>query len=321
MPMLVAFAGVGHDCAYAQDKDAGKDKEERKLGWSNTADLSLVVTGGNSDSVNLGFSDQLNRVWKDSRFEFEVSAIRTYKSDDRFFLVEPGLEFPVGGGPQTPASSLVKPEPTLDVSNYLVRGEYENDLSLRWFWNAGGSWYSNDDAGILNRYVAFAGVGNKWVDNQRRRFATSYGVSHTDREEEESDPEKDRHFIGVRVAWDYTEHFNAGTTFDSDLATNVNLSDSSDHSISTLNAVTVSVTNHVAIKASVQWLFENKPALKTDLDVIAYVELVNPDGMPGTGDERFRTTASGGTKLVLGSADARKEKLDTIIRTALVIKF
>jgi hypothetical protein len=49
--------------------------------------------------------------------------------------------------------------------------------------------------------------------------------------------------------------------------------------------------------------------------------LVNPDGVPGTGDERFRTVRSGGTKLVLGFADARKEKLDTIIRTALVIKF
>ena len=36
-----------------------KDKEEPKLGWSNTSDLSLVVTGGNSESASLGFSDQL----------------------------------------------------------------------------------------------------------------------------------------------------------------------------------------------------------------------------------------------------------------------
>ena len=55
--------------------------------------------------------------------------------------------------------------------------------------------------------------------------------------------------------------------------------------------------------------------------MIAYVELVNPDGIPGTGDERYRTLSSGSTKLVLGSADARKDKLDTVIRTALVIKF
>jgi len=91
--------------------------------------------------------------------------------------------------------------------------------------------------------------------------------------------------------------------------------------LNTLNALTVSVNSRVSIKVSLQWLFENEPALESDLDVIAYVELVNPDGIPGTGDERYRTLSSGSTKLVLGSADARKDKLDTVIRTALVIKF
>ena len=41
----------------------------------------------------------------------------------------------------------------------------------------------------------------------------------------------------------------------------------------------------------------------------------------GSGDERFRTLSSGGSKLVVGSADARKDKLDTIFKTALVLKF
>ena len=54
---------------------------------------------------------------------------------------------------------------------------------------------------------------------------------------------------------------------------------------------------------------------------IALVEVVNPDTIPGSGDEFFRTLSSGGSKLVLGSADARKDKLDTVFRTALVIKF
>ena len=78
---------------------------------------------------------------------------------------------------------------------------------------------------------------------------------------------------------------------------------------------------HVSLKVSLQWLSENEPALKSDLDVVAYVELINPDGIPGSGDECFRTLSSGRSKLVLGSADARKDKLDTIFRTALVIKF
>ena len=198
---------------------------------------------------------------------------------------------------------------------------YERNITPKFFWNAGASWDRNDDAGILHRYIVHAGVGNTWADTARRRFATSYGISYTDREEEEPDPEKDRRFAGARLGWDYMEQFNAGTTFDHKFATNVNLSDPSDFSIDTTSALTVSVVSHVSLKVSLQWLYENEPALESDLDVIALVEVINPDGIPGSGDEFFRTLSSGGSKLVLGSADARKDKLDTIFRTALVIKF
>ena len=119
----------------------------------------------------------------------------------------------------------------------------------------------------------------------------------------------------------HTERFNAATTFDSDFATNIDLADRHDYSINTINAVTVSANSHISMKVSLQWLFQNEPALESDLEVIAYVEFLNPDGVPGTGDERLRTVASGGTKLLLGSASARKDKLDTVARTSLVIKF
>ena len=159
------------------------------------------------------------------------------------------------------------------------------------------------------------------MDTARRRFATSYGISYTDREEEKPDPEKDRRFAGGRLGWDYMEQFNAGTTFDNNFSANINLSDPTDYSISTTSALTVSVVGHVSLKVSLQWLYEHEPALESDLDVIAFVEAINPDGIPGSGDERFRTLPSGGSKLVVGSADARKDKLDTVFRTALVITF
>ena len=280
-----------------------------------------MVTGGNATSTSLGFTNQLQYVWQHARCEVGVDLIRDDQSDDRFFLVEPGLEFPVGGGPPNPPTSLIKPEPTLDAANSLIRGECARNISPNWFWNAGSSWYRNNDAGIRNRYIIFSGVGNTWVDNERRRFVTSYGLSYTDREENDPDPEKDRRFAGARAAWDYTDQLTPTTTFESDFAWNLNFADGSDFSINTVNALSVAVTNHALIKVSLQWLFENEPALEADLDVIAFVEVLNPDGIPGTGDERFRTLSSGGTKLVLGSSSARKDRLDTIVRTALVIKF
>ena len=316
---LVALLGAGFDNAWAQTQTPAK--EEPTLGWSNSTDLSLVVKGGNSQALTLGFANKLKYVWKDARFESEVTGLRSDTSDDRFFLVDSGIEFPVGGAPSDPAKSLVKPSPTLDAENYLIRGAYEKNITTAFFWNTGLSWDRNDDAGIVNRYIVHAGVGNKWADSQRRRFSTSYGFSYTDRELKEPDPEKDRRFGGARLGWDYTEHFNAGTTFDSSFASNINLADVGDYSISTTNSLSVSMNSKISLKVSLQWLFENEPALETDLDVVAYVTLLNPDGIPSSGDERYQTQTSGSTKLVLGSADARKDKLDSIFRTALVIKF
>src|SRR5262245_35163730 len=175
---LVAWVGVGLEDVWAQDKQ-DQAKEPPKLGWSNSTDLSLVLTSGNSAARTWGFSDELRHVWKDARFKFEVNVVRSSAADDRFFMVAPGIEFPVGGAPTNPATSLITPDPTLDVANYLTRGEYERNISPRFFWNAGASWDRNDDAGILNRYIAYAGVGNKWRDDERRRFATSYGISYT----------------------------------------------------------------------------------------------------------------------------------------------
>jgi hypothetical protein len=116
------------------------------------------------------------------------------------------------------------------------------------------------------------------------------------------------------------ERFNAGSTFDNKFETNANLSDPTDYSTNTTSALTVSMVCHVSLKVSLQWLYENEPALASDLDVVAFVEVINRDGIPGSGDERFRTPSSGGSKLV-GSAHARKDKLDTIFKTALVLKF
>ena len=84
------------------------------------------------------------------------------------------------------------------------------------------------------------------------------------------------------------ERFNAGTTFDNRFETNVNLSDSADYSMNTTSALTVSMVGHVSLRVSLQWLYENEPALESDLDVIAFVKVIDPTGF------RARATSSSG---------------------------
>ncbi len=331
MSMLLILAGaLLPDSALAQPAPANQSaaqaqatqKEPPKLGWSNTTDLSLVVTNGNSSSRTIGFSEKLWHVWPNARFDFEATSVRSDNADDRYFLVDPGLEFAVGSTPVAPSISLVKPPREPDTANYLVGGRYQRNITPKFFWNTGASWDRNEDAGILARYIVFGGLGNTWIDVATRRFVTTYGISFTDRKEEEPDAEKERRFAGARAGYDYTDRFGTtSTTFTSVLTSNFNLVDATDFSINTTQALTVAMNNRLALKVSLQLLFENEPALATDLDVIAFVELINPDGIPSSGDERYRTVTSGGTQIVVGSADARRDKLDTIVRTSLVITF
>ena len=110
------------------------------------------------------------------------------------------------------------------------------------------------------------------------------------------------------------------TSFENDFTGNANLSDFDDYSLNITSSLTVVMSKHVSLKVSLQYLFNNEPA-QEDVDVVARVVLEDPDGVPGSGDEFFRTVASGGSEIVIAEGQVRKEQLDTIFRTALVIDF
>src|SRR5262245_58933906 len=113
--LLVPLPGIARAQAPAQSTT----KQDKKLGWANNADFSLVVTAGNSASQTLGLSDNLKHVWPNARFIFDLTSVWSHTSDDRYFLLEPGLVFPVGAQPPASAPvSFIKPEPTPDVATF-----------------------------------------------------------------------------------------------------------------------------------------------------------------------------------------------------------
>ena len=294
--------------------------EAPTVGWTNETELSLALTGGNSAARTFGFGDTLRRVGESSRLQIRASGIRSGTAGDRFLLVDPGLRFPLAGALDDPATRLVRPEADAEVENYLVSGRYETDLGERFFWNAGGGWDRNSDAGILDRYTAFAGVGNVWRDSPAGRFATSYAASYTNRREEIEDPGKDPRFAGARLGWDYRQRFGEAAVYENELTANVNLTAASDYSFNMTHALSVALSTRLALRVGLQWLYEHRPASE-ETAVVARVEVVDPDGAPGTGDELFETVTVGGAAIVLGTRRVLKDRLDTIFRTALVISF
>jgi hypothetical protein len=324
--LVVATAGLVRAAT-----DGGDDKT---LGWFNATDLSLVVTDGNSDTQTLGFKNTLRRVWKESSLRVKLDVVESDTADDRYLLVGPGLEWEPGATPSGGTTSVVEPPTEPDVRKYFAESRFSRKILERFMWNAGASWDRNEDAGILNRTILFAGVGHDWWDRDDLKLATDYSLSHTDREEETPDPLKEDRFLGARFGLDFKRQFGKAadresaapasrkttTSYESDFTGNLNLEDTSDYNLDITNAVAVGMSSHLTLKVSLQWLYSNEPALE-DVDVIARVEVIDPDLIPGNGDEFFRTVGEGGAEIELGESQVRKDELDTVFRTSLVIDF
>ncbi len=316
--VLIGFLAIvpGSGIAMAQADDGA----EKTVGWFNTTELSLVVTEGNSSTDIFAFKNSLTRAWEQSRVTLLLDGMRSNTSDDRFLLADPGQTFLPGESPMLTATTLITPSKDSDAEKYFFEGRFTKELGGSRHWNAGGSWDRNEDAGILNRYIVFAGMGNHWKDGEKLGFETSYGLSFTDREEEKLDDQKEQQFAGVRATVDLDYKVRPTTTLSYDFTGNLNVEDTSDFSLDTTGSVSVSMSKRVALKVSLQFLFNSEPALE-DVDLIARLELIDPDGIPGTGDEFFQTVADGGIEIDLGESRLRKEELDTVFRTSLVVNF
>jgi putative salt-induced outer membrane protein YdiY len=290
--------------------------------WSDSTELSLVFTEGNSNTESLGLKNTLEYTNARGRAGLKIDALRTGKSDDSFLLVEPGLTFEPGEVLVSPPTRAVRPGVEPDIERYFVEGRYEGNLARKkaMTWNVGASWDRNEDAGILNRTIVFAGLGHTWYDRKDLELRTSYGLSYTDREEELDDPQKERRFPGARLGLRFKDLWGASTTFEVDWTFNANLEDLGDYNVDLSPGLSVLMTKRLSLKVSLQWLYASEPALE-EVDVIARVDVVDPDGIPGNGDEFFETVESGGSEITIGEDALRKKELDTAFRASLLITF
>ena len=307
-------------CVVASPVVIVAQEDNQSIGWANVTEFSLVVTEGNAITQTFGFKNTVRRTWNAARLRARFDGVRSSTADDRFLLLNPGVQFPVGNIPEDFDTTVVTPAVESDVEQYFVEGRFDKDLSEQVFWNVGSSWDRNNNAGILNRYVLFGGIGNTWFAADDLMFSTSYGVSYTDREETELDPNKKDAFGGLRFNSDYRQRFGTLTLFDSDFTLNMSLAEVSDYSINVTNAIGVEMTESLALRVSLQFLYESEPAFE-GTSIFARVKLLETDAGLDSANAFFQTVATGGMRLDIGDGKIRKDGRDTILRTALVISF
>ena len=182
----------------------------------------------------------------------------------------------------------------LDNERYYVFGQFQRNISPRFFWLTGGRWDKDSNAGIENRTVLFGGVGNTWIDREQTTFKTDYAVTFTRRIDAIPDPERKERSSEARLASSYRHHFDTSRRIDSDFVVFLNVRNASDYRFDTINAFTSSFSSIFALRFSIQLLYQNLPALEK-------IDLEDFNG------------------LAIGNVIVRKKKLDTVLKFSFVL--
>lgn len=269
--------------ALASTAPATAQEDEPKLGWFDVAEFSLLASGGNSEVQTISLRNTATRLWEGASLELSAGGVRAESTSvSRLAFGTPG-DFTVREDSAT----------ALTAENYFLRGRYDREISEKLFWFAGLGWDKNEFAGIDSRFGASAGVGHRWFDTDEARLRTDYGVTFTDQEDVSGASSS---FAGLRLSYDYWRRLNETTSYASALVVDENLDDTSDYRADFLNSVSVSMSERLALKASLQLLYDNQPALTE-------VPLVQGDVIDGT--------------LVLVELD----NLDSVVTVSLVANF
>jgi putative salt-induced outer membrane protein YdiY len=260
--------------------------EERTVGWFYTAEVTGVWTAGNSESNTLGFASGLRRVWPRSQIKFSGGAIRT----------ESGITTRFAEGSPDDFAIRKDTDREKTAESYYFRGRYDYQLSKRFYTFAGGDWLRNTFAGIDSRTLFATGAGNTWIEDDRTRFNTDYGLTYTFQEDVIANPFISTNFPGLRAAYDFWHQLTGSTEFQSTLTVDLNLDNTDDVRFDLLNELPIAISSKLAFKPSLQLLWRNQPSL-TEID------LVDAGGIPTGAKVRVPL-----------------EELDSFFKAALVVK-
>jgi len=229
---------------------AGQDAEPPPT-WTDNAELSFVLTAGNSESSSFGLRNTLARLFESSSLTFDIGGIR----------VESGTisRTAVGTGPSDFTVSEVTDRETT-AENYFAQLRYDRQLSERTYVYTSGGWVRNRFAGVENRLTGAVGYGINLVKTDQGSFDVDLGVTVS---REEPLIGESVSFGGLRLGWGYTRQVTETTAFASTLVVDENLSDTDDLRADFDNSVAVSISDVFALKTGVRILYDKQPSLES----------------------------------------------------------
>jgi hypothetical protein len=279
-------------------------------GWYSSTDLSAVVTNGNSDTINVGATVNIRRMWLRTSWTTTASFTRNDVRDPERFAVISG-------------SSAVVEEGEFVARSEKIFGNtnFERRVTERFFWNIGATGERDKFAGLNSRLTGVAGVGMLWQSTTGDGFIKLGAAgTYTTQDEVVDDPETENQFAGVRGTIDGEKRFGDQKqhAFTSNLIVDQNLQDTDDLRANWQNSFAAAISQKLQLKVGLGLAFDNAPQL-VDLPVA----VLNPDGSVRDAEaaDIARVVASGDLRIVENKLVVPAKKLDMTFTVSLVINF
>lgn len=249
--LVVALVAAGAGTAAAQP---------RPVGWTTTANLSGVFTGGNSQASSFGFKARTERNWLRTQFFLDGGGIRQAAVDEVFYAVGTPSDFTVTNLSTT----------STKAENYYAATGFERRVTERFFWNLGGNFKRDLFSGVEELWTGSAGVGYVWTDRTRQDLKLGLAATYNNQKETVPDPATKDNFAGARFTADYGVKFGTEkqSSFTSKLVFDENLEVTDDFRSDWDNALKVAVNRRLALQLGAKWAYRNRPALR-EVDLFA----------------------------------------------------
>jgi putative salt-induced outer membrane protein YdiY len=226
-------------------------QDERTLGWSDVAELTFVLTAGNASSSTFGLKNTAERLWEKTSFKLSFGAVRT----------ESGTTTRTATGTPENFTISESTESEVTAENYFVKTRLDRNLGDAAFIFGGADWDRNTFSGIQNRYGFVSGGGKAWFEEDTRKLKTDLGLTYTIQEDVVETPGADDSFLGLRGSYDFFHKLSETAALTSVLAVDQNLEMPEDLRADWTNSLAVAMSEKLALKTTLQILFDNEPAL------------------------------------------------------------
>jgi putative salt-induced outer membrane protein YdiY len=226
----------------------GEENEKGLLGaWKATAELSYVVTGGNTATSAFSLANTFKRTWEKDVLTVKTFALRSHSTTITRTAVGTEADF-----------TLVELKTKrLVAENYFLAAQYDRRLGKKVVAQFGFGWDRNKFAGVAGRVILTAGTGYAWIETNRTQFKTDGGLTFTLRK---YFGQPTSSFAGFRGIVSFEQKLFDTSAFASQFIFDENLRRTVDWRYDWTNSVTASISKSLALKTSVRVLYAHLPA-------------------------------------------------------------